>query len=130
MTIGSRRELRRGAVRWLRVAALVVVALVALRVATPPRPLVSIAIGSSTAAEPVSLATSEVPAADDVVEVRKVRRARPVDPALLAPFAVFLGIALLAAAALVRRHDLRIADHFASRAVPVLGGRAPPVFVS
>ena len=130
MTSGSQGELRRGAIRWLRVAGLVVVALVALKVATAPRPLVAIATGTVTEAEPITMAAAESTPVDDAVEVRKVRRARPLDPAFLAAFAVFLGVALLAAAALVRRHDERIASHFASRAVPVLGGRAPPVFVS
>lgn len=129
MTIGSPGELRRDAIRWLRIAGLVVVALVALKVATAPRPLVTIATDTATVAEPVTMATAEATPVDDSVEVRKVRRARPVDPGLLASLAVVLGIALLAAG-LVQRHDPRITHHFASRAVPVLGGRAPPAFGS
>ena len=128
MTSGSPGELRRDAIRWLRVAALVVVALVALRVATAPRPLVAIATDTATVTEPVTLAAAEATPVDDAVEMRKVRRARPIDPGLLTSLAV-LGIALLAAG-LVRRHDPRITHHFASRAVPVLGGRAPPAFGS
>lgn len=128
MTIGSRGELRRDAIRWLQIAGLVVVALVALRVATAPRPLVAIATDTATVTEPVTMAAAVATPVDDAVEMRKVRRARPVDPGLLTPLAV-LGIALLAAG-LVRRHDPRITHHFASRAVPVLGGRAPPAFGS
>ena len=119
---------------WSRVFALVVLALLALRVVTAPRAMVSVAALAPETDHASSHATSSLgdvevlESVDDVVEARQIRRARPVEPDLLPYFVTIMGAALLAAAALVRRHDPRIDAAFASRAVPVLGGRAPPAF--
>lgn len=123
MTVGSLRE---HTVQWLQVAALVVLALLALRVVSAPRPLVSVA--TAPLEDPTTMTALVAPTADEIVEARKIRRARPVDPDILPQLAVAVCLALMAAAAAqTRRGDRRITHDLASRAVPVLGGRAPPI---
>lgn len=123
------RALRDETLRWLRVAALIVVALVALRTVTTPRAITTIAsetVSASHAERGDAVIAGGTSVGDEAVEARPVRRARQLHAGLVASAAVLLGMALLAAAAASRRHPPLGTLQLSSRAVPALGGRGPP----
>ncbi len=114
--------------RWLQIAALVVVALVLVRSVTSPRVLTSVAVPGDTDTDLSTAVTADGAAAADAsaVEARPVRRARQLQPELLPQLVIVLLAALSGVGAVTRRRSTDASPQLVSRSVPVLGGRAPP----
>lgn len=112
--------------RWLQIAALVVVALVLVRTVTSPRVLTSVAAPGDTDLSTAVTADGAAAADASAVDARPVRRARPLQPGLIPQLAIVLFAALSAVGAVTRRRSTDASPQLVSRSVPVLGGRAPP----
>ncbi|WP_436793201.1 hypothetical protein [Actinospongicola halichondriae] len=126
MTAGSLRD---RTMHWLQIAALIVVAVVLVRTITAPRALTSVAVTADVHADLSTTIThdSGTTADSSAVEARPVRRARQLQPGLIPHLAVLLLAALAAHGAIAQQRGVATSPDLTSRAVPVVGGRGPPL---